>query len=880
MKKIVTSILLLLVLAGTVFGQTLSPYAFPFIGRWQPSENPLLLDDYGLQDIQNVRKDGKHFKGVSGHTPINTVYVSGASNTYPWVLNGFHFKKDQPSESHVIVFASEYFQQSSPTLADGSVLADGSQRAGSFYARIYEDTTVIPGAGDFSAALLYTPTHFDEVWRFSNAPAGNMVMANGADTLIWAGNEIEATSFITSSSTVTYTVTNSNDYSEILSNNSQATGQTATLTAAASGTFLVGSKRPLQGVKLYVKTGNDTASTLTGKEWTGAAWTSLDLADNTKSAAPAKTLYQTGTVTWTYSGNGKPRYINGLSLYWYQFTFDAGSTTLYYVTTDAPVQSIRNIWDGIEVGTAKCLIYDASSTAYNDYTDDVGDGANWTYANASSTTSSDAIYLGFLEPQQGLSFKMMTGHVNTNASVMTVKYWTGSAWAAVGAMSDGTDTGGKTLSKGGVVAFQGITPGSEFKRTLSDEFPLYYYQLTFSATLSAVVVVDYVDTLGVWISEITGIPSPPSVSAYKFSEVFQNKLFLFNEKSGSINKAIYSVTNAPDIFNGSDSGQMVLGDKTGLIAAAVVYNVFTDSAVEQLLVTKKNETWRLSGDYSNNWTLKKISSNIGCVAPLTMVSAEIADTAVDQRRTVAIWVSDRGPVMSTGSSIIPIYDDIKCYWDPNDSRFIPTAMQSLSVGKYDTQTRSYKLLIASGAGATYLNTELEYSLVNKEWTKIYRENGSGANPLQSIWNVWDTNGIGYTYGGGKDGFVYRLENGNTWNGTPITSYLQTKDLILDNETPLFRKSTVKYIRTAYKKKAMGNITITHYGDRDATVPGVGGQSGPAVITSASTTLYNTQSTNLGAFLYHSFKFSAATSVADGMELTGFGVYFSPDTVIR
>lgn len=857
---------------------TLSPYAFPFIGRWDPSGNPLLLDDYGIQDIQNLRKDGKHFKGVSGHTPINTVYVSGVSNVYPWVLNGFHFRKDQPNESHVIVFAGEYFQQSGVYLADGSVLADGSQRAGSFYATIMEDTTVIPGAGNFNTALLYTPTAFDEVWRFSNAPAGNMVMANGTDTLIWSGEEIEATSFITSSAPVTYSVADANDYSDILNNNSQATGQTASLAAAGSGTFLVGAKRPLQGIKLYIKTGNSTPSTLTAQEWTGASWTGLTLTDNTTLAG--KTLYQTGTVTWAYSGNGKPRYINGLSLYWYQFNFDAGSATLYYVTTDTPVQVIRNIWDGVEVGTTKCLIYVAAGAAYNDYTDDAGDGAAWTYANLSALTSSDAVYLGYLEPQQGFSFKIATGSANTEASAMTVKYWTGSAWAAVDAMSDGTDTGGKTLSKGGVVAFQGITPGSEMKRSISDEFPLYYYQITFSNTLSAEVEVDYVMTEGVRASEITGIPSPPPISPYKFSEAFQNKLFLFNEKSGAKNKAIYSVTNAPDIFNGTDSGEMVFGDRTELIAAASVYNVFTDSAVEQLIVTKKNETWRLSGDFSENWTLKKISSNIGCVAPLTMISAEATDTSPDQKKTVAIWVSDRGPVMSAGSSVIPIYDDIKCYWDQNDPRFIPAAMQPRSVGKYDTQTRSYKLLIASGASATYLNTELEYSLASKEWTKIYRENGSGANPLQCVWPVWDTNGVGYTYGGGKDGFVYQLENGNTWNGTPIASFIHTKDLILDNELPLFRKSTVKYIRTAYKKKAMGNIAITHYGDQVQTTSGAGGQSGPAVIPNAATTLYDTQSTNLGAFLYHSFKFSGSTSVVDGMELTGFGVYFENDTTVR
>lgn len=866
MKKTVLSILLIVVLAGAAVAQTLSPYAFPFIGRWNPSENPLLLDDYGLQDIQNLRKEGKHFKGVSGHTAINTVYVSGASNTYPWTLNGFHFRKDQPQESHVLVMAAEYFNTSGVYLADGSVIADGSHRAASFLVTLLQDETVIPGAGDFSATTLYTPLTFDELWQFNTAPSGNVIISNGGEVLIWGGNEIEATSFITSSATVAYTLTNANDYSDILNNTSQATDQVATLTAAGSGTFLIGSKRLLQGVKLYVSSGNASASTLTGKEWTGAAWTALTLTDGT--IVGTKTLAQTGAVTWTYTGNAKPRYINGLSLYWYQFNFNAGSTTLYYVTVDAPVQPIRNIWDGVEWYASKVLKYDG--TTYKDYTDNVADGSLSTYADISSLNTTHALYLGFLEPQQALTLTFNPGKENTTATVLALKYWNGTTWTAAPASNDGTAVGGVSLSKGGVITWQSPGYGVDIKRTISDEFPLYYYQLTFSVQLDAEVQ----------IGEITGATFPPVIPPYKFSKTFQNRVFLFNERHGSVNKAIYSVDNSPDIWNGSDSGEIIFGDRTGITAAGVVYNVFTDTATEQLLVTKKNETWRLSGDTTSNWTLKKISSNIGCIAPLSMVSAELADTATDQKKTVAIWVSDRGPVMSAGASVIPIYDDIKCYWDPNDSRYISTDMQTRSVAWYDTRTRSYKLLIGSGASATYLNTELEYSLIYKEWTKIYRENGSGANPLQSGWPVWDTNGVGYAYGGGMDGFVYRLENGNTWNGTPISSYIHTKDLILDNELPLFRKSTVKYLRTTYKQKAVGDITISHYGDRSLTVSGTGGQSGPAVITTASTTWYNSQSANLGQFLYHSFKFSASTNVADGLELTGMGVYFSPENVFR
>jgi hypothetical protein len=209
-------------------------------------------------------------------------------------------------------------------------------------------------------------------------------------------------------------------------------------------------------------------------------------------------------------------------------------------------------------------------------------------------------------------------------------------------------------------------------------------------------------------------------------------------------------------------------------------------------------------------------------------------------------------------------------------------MQSKSVAWYDPSVKSYKLLIASGSSAAYLNTELEYSLQYQEWTKIYREDASGANPLQSGWQVYDTSGLGYTYGGAKNGFVYRLENTNSWGGTGITQYLQTKDILLDQAAPLLRKSTIDYIQLAYKKNQTGPITVRHFGDGVETYDGVEGQAGPANITAAEALgyPYNTQSVQLGPYLYHSFKFQATTNIEDGLELTGMAFYHEPYTAIR
>ena len=79
-----------------------------------------------------------------------------------------------------------------------------------------------------------------------------------------------------------------------------------------------------------------------------------------------------------------------------------------------------------------------------------------------------------------------------------------------------------------------------------------------------------------------------------------------------------------------------------------------------------------------------------------------------------------------------------------------------------------------------LNLELEYSLQYQEWTKIVRQIGNaGARTIlfNQVGRFIDTNGISYTYGGDVNGYIYRLENTTGGDGTSITSYLQTKDIL-------------------------------------------------------------------------------------------------------
>lgn len=80
-----------------------------------------------------------------------------------------------------------------------------------------------------------------------------------------------------------------------------------------------------------------------------------------------------------------------------------------------------------------------------------------------------------------------TANVNTNASVLTVEYWNGSAWTAVDNLTDGSSFGGKTISVNGLITYN--FPNDWVKSTI-DGVEAYHIRLSVSAVLSASVLLD------------------------------------------------------------------------------------------------------------------------------------------------------------------------------------------------------------------------------------------------------------------------------------------------------------------------------------------------------------------------------------------------------
>lgn len=1079
MKKLTTFLIVLLIaLTSYALASSFKPYSYPFIGRWQPAEDSRLIDQHGFQDIQNLRKDGKRLKGVSGHSKINTTALT---TTYRYSANAFHFRKDNPAESHVLVLA-----------VSTGVDAEGV---------IWNNKTAIPAQGDFAGTLEHTDASGAGLGRFSMAPQGNMLYCNGKESKIWGGNEQLPTAFIVALSTVEHTVTNSKDYTnrirnsltdndevvtvgggandpscklllhldgadgatadndsstggahgaagfngtaqldtaqkkwgvssllldgnsdyltygdhadwDIVGNNADSktadlwvrhtdhagqevylehwedgnnfwgifhdhgfgltfyaeslgvpliaigyggeitdtnwhhialckvankyglykdgiqvayvqdsdtdtyagslyigvdgtpisyfdghldeiriyhenpfnaapvAGLTDTITvpnSAYSGTtvgghWLVGYTRPLSGVKYYLSSLNTIAGTLEVEEWNGSSWTSLSITDSTSG------LDTSEWVTWPSTvDTSKPKYLEGQLLYWYQFHLRNGNATAYMVTVDAPLQDITNIWDGAEETIASCKTYIGGAT--KEYSDEAMD-FDWNSIILSGMTTAEYWYVGFPGPQQGfhIYIEPTDTHENVNAAELTIDRWTGDAWETVSNLSNLT-AASTTFNQSGVITFSAGERGEEFERSLEGSAPFFYYRLGLSkGPLDADTEID----------QVTGISVTYPLKGYEFPSLYAGRSFLFNETVGQQNKGIYSAYNAPDIWNGEDSGSRYFGDEQGLTAAVPIYNVFQYSGVYQLIVCKQHETWRLWGDWTDEpqyWELQKISGNIGCVAPLSMAACDVGEAGQESgiKRQLAIWQTDTGVVKCDGATIQSISDDIKCYWDRNDTRLIPVARLDDSVGWYDPTLRSYKLLITSGTGETAHNVELEYSLDYNEWTKIYREvttTSEGPNPLQVGFMVKDTVGKAYSYGVTDLGYMYRLENGLTWDGTAIEEYIWTKDLMLDDEWPLMRHTHIEYFRLLYEQKSTSEtINIAHY--CDGVITAAGGTWDLPDAIDLSTNEYQTDQCLLGPCLYHSFKISGDFDVVyDGMELIGLGLYYEAYPQIR
>jgi hypothetical protein len=263
-------------------------------------------------------------------------------------------------------------------------------------------------------------------------------------------------------------------------------------------------------------------------------------------------------------------------------------------------------------------------------------------------------------------------------------------------------------------------------------------------------------------------------------------------------------------MNGEDSDTLFFGGDEAVVATAALYNRYGSTETNTFVVCKKGETWVLSGDDPTNWKKFPVSKNIGCVAPLSMVAVNLSPKESSQQVSfnAAIWVSSRGVEVFSGGSITQLSDDISDLFDPSKSTYLGASLISTITGFYDSLRSEYHMLIPG-------ITEYVLDMKRGKWFKVIR-----GVELYGGFPVADVNGYQYCYGYNGQGYVMRLENGTSFDGTAISHTLRTGDMALP-EGSIMEYSQIQWFMLIAKAKTITaqNIQMAYYNDTQAAVYG-------------------------------------------------------------
>jgi hypothetical protein len=484
-----------------------------FGGKLITAIDPLELGS-NFQQLQNLRYTDSGVRGVGGMSKIN----SSALTTYTLVRSAFHYQKDQPIESHLVVQAFN---------------------SGETASRLFVNNTSVPSTGDYEAAELYVEDADAVTGSFVSTPDGKMVYCNGAESLIWGGDESRVAGFVNFDSQdqflynftdrINNILTDSNNTATLsqggggldanvmlmlsLNNNVTDSSLTTPHTVTNNGvTFSTDSKfgshaASFDGTNDNLSIPDNADFNFSSGEWSIDFWIKAN-----SSTADGDVIYRQETDANNYftirvreTAGGRLRVyltvvaassivfeinspgflgdaISGAYTYHHIYFGEADDT--WYFGQDGAVYSITDTDRAANYTGVVRLGYNGTGNYFAGLIDEfrVSNVARWTsnpYTVPSlpySVSNISNVYLGSLVQLDG--FKVYVETANLTASSLVVQYWDGAEWVAVSGLSDGTAAGGVTLAQTGEVSFTS-TVGLA-KASVLDWGFLYWYRLLYT----------------------------------------------------------------------------------------------------------------------------------------------------------------------------------------------------------------------------------------------------------------------------------------------------------------------------------------------------------------------------------------------------------------
>jgi hypothetical protein len=771
------------------------PFDNPLVGRLihPGAEDPTKIGETDFRTLQNIRYTLTGIRGTSGMTKVN-------SNALPAVkiTDGMQFNKYLPVGT---------FSYNIAHVTDGV----------SSSALVRSNNTASPPNPDTYSTLIAS-MNYGSI-EMTTTPDGGFVVCDGVTNWIWGGEEFRCASFLCPSAAIAFpwVATVIEDFTQQVNNALTDDPDVALLPWVTSGFYpyqgpcvaiMIGSTRPLNGIKFYISTPNTSPSVslMVVKYYSGSG-TLFDNCTNVVdgTASGGITFAKTGIISFDDTKNiVHPRVINGTLLYWYVVYLQSTSATptikVSSCTLLASAQPLKDIWDGVDraeasfqIATTAGVYTDNSSAVLNNiYPADNTSGAGYYYSDLSTLPNTSFLYVGFTERMCGMKFNFANPSTTSAGTTCTVSYWNGDSWVTVTNQQDFTDG----FDQSGIIQWLPPSADLEFQLIVGQsKVPFYFYQISFANTFSATVHLYYA----------AGIPVQTPIQPHSLPLLWQNRLWLLCNLQGKANEALCSSAGTNCVFNGTDSIILNFGDETPILAAGALYSRYGGSLYDDLIVVKAYQTYLIDGTSPSTWVVYTIAPNVGITAPKTFTICDTGyELAPGLTKHIAAWVATSGPVMFDGNGIIPIEMDIKGFWDPGSSYYVAPSVMALASAWFDSVFREWHL--------TFAGMEWVYDVNKKKWWQANRGTGKA---LACGWVVKNGKGFSYSFAGTSDGSIECLENGTTMDGNPIVYDVRTGD------TPPAKSgmvvTTIRHVKLIAKTKQHADtVTFNWYGDRQRT----------------------------------------------------------------
>jgi hypothetical protein len=616
----------------------------------------LQLGQFSFQ--QNIRNDGPGLRSRKGQGKLHTT-ADGTNQ----VVNMYQYRSIRGGEQ--ILFAQ---------MDDGDLIEQtvANVKIPDQYAGAFGTVAHAGSSGQIPASFSTTKDH--------------MLYSNGADQhQLYAGSGSLVDKFVVfdGAAAPADIPDNGRDYSDEVRNIAD-TSKVAVLdslnTYAAFECIFINTKVPCNSLTFDVNAPNGTASVASLYYWNGTAWTAVSgFADGT--ASGGATLAVDGAMTWTSPGSAEQeKFMYGVNGFWYQIRvsvqLDAEVEVSSVTFDDTAPQPLRNIWDGLPVFGVESQVYTNADSTYSIY----GSGA----VDVGGVTSSDAIYMAAADKIEGIYIDPGSTPNDGTTPTINVAYWNGTAWTSHTTETDGTNG----LANAGWITFARKT--DEYPREFqTSQYRAYWYKITVNQTLTATMTISMSYMPYFDVTEFGSVGQCNSV--WKDRACYSFTLF---------GPYIYvSKTGKPMTLNGSDYGILKAGD--GRYNKIVAMRRFVNELmVWQEEIGEPGGCVTIFEGYSpTNFGKLVLSTRIGamnakCVA---VIDGVMTATATDERlKTLAVFLSRYGVCATDGRTISVVSDDIRDYFDPQESNSIRQGYEDQMWLNYDSADNVVRIGLVTG----------------------------------------------------------------------------------------------------------------------------------------------------------------------------------------